>query len=56
MDEIGDASIDKTNLSEVLDKSQFREIGNLATWSVSSWKQGLGIEAVRDDTLESYWQ
>jgi len=33
-----------------------REVGNQATWSLSSCKPGFGVEQLRDGTTESYWQ
>ncbi|CDK27318.1 unnamed protein product [Kuraishia capsulata CBS 1993] len=32
------------------------DIGNLAHWSVSSFKQGCGIKELREDNPFSYWQ
>jgi len=33
-----------------------REVGNQATWSLSSCKPGFGVEQLRDGTTDSYWQ
>lgn len=33
-----------------------REIGHQAIWSLSSCKPGFGVEQLRDENLESYWQ
>jgi len=33
-----------------------REVGNQATWSLSSCGPGSGVEQIRDDNYESYWQ
>ena len=33
-----------------------REIGSLAVWSVTSAKPGHGVECMRDNSTESYWQ
>ncbi|XP_040568116.1 anaphase-promoting complex subunit 10 isoform X2 [Lepeophtheirus salmonis] len=33
-----------------------REVGNQATWSLSSCKPGFGVEQLRDDNTETYWQ
>jgi len=33
-----------------------REVGNQATWSLSSCKPGFGVEQLRDDSHETYWQ
>lgn len=37
------------------DKSS-REIGSLAVWSVTSAKPGNGVDMVRDDKVDTYWQ
>ena len=33
-----------------------REIGGIAQWSVSSCKQGFGVDQLRDNSTETYWQ
>jgi len=33
-----------------------KEIGNLASWTVSSCKPGCGVEALRDDDTNLFWQ
>ena len=33
-----------------------RELGKYAVWSLSSAKPGNGIEQLRDDPTETYWQ
>merc|ERR550517_1095896 len=33
-----------------------REVGNQATWSLSSCKPGFGVEQLRDDSCDTYWQ
>ncbi|GBG89609.1 hypothetical protein CBR_g49399 [Chara braunii] len=38
------------------DESDKREIGKLAVWSVTSAKPGNGVELLRDDNLDTYWQ
>ena len=35
---------------------KFREIGHQAIWSLSSCKPGFGVEQLRDENLETYWQ
>ena len=35
---------------------RLREVGGSATWSLSSCKPGYGVEQLRDDSHESYWQ
>lgn len=48
----------RTTASLVLDDrlGHTREVGNQATWSLSSCKPGFGVEQLRDGTHESYWQ
>lgn len=48
----------KVVVSETLDveASVLREIGDDAIWSLSSAKTGNGIEQLRDNNLETYWQ
>ncbi|KAF9107558.1 Anaphase-promoting complex subunit 10 [Mortierella sp. GBA35] len=43
-------------MSRELDSSDMVEIGRHATWSVSSAKTGHGIELLRDNDLDTYWQ
>jgi hypothetical protein len=33
-----------------------KEIGNLASWTVSSCKPGCGVEALRDEDTNMFWQ
>jgi hypothetical protein len=33
-----------------------KEIGNLASWTVSSCKPGCGVEALRDEDIGQFWQ
>ena len=33
-----------------------REVGNQATWSLSSCKPGFGVDQLRDGTVDTYWQ
>jgi anaphase-promoting complex subunit 10 len=33
-----------------------KEIGNLASWTVSSCKPGCGVEALRDEDTGQFWQ
>ena len=35
---------------------RLREVGGSATWSLSICKPGYGVEQLRDDSHESYWQ
>jgi hypothetical protein len=36
--------------------SEEREIGAMAVWSLSTAKPGNGVEQLRDDNIETYWQ
>ncbi|KAL4120249.1 hypothetical protein QTP88_012979 [Uroleucon formosanum] len=33
-----------------------REVGSQAIWSLSSCKPGFGVDQLRDDCMETYWQ
>lgn len=33
-----------------------REVGGVATWSLSSSKSGFGVEQLRDNCVDTYWQ
>jgi anaphase-promoting complex subunit 10 len=44
-----DASFDPSALG-------LKEIGNLASWTVSSCKPGCGVEALRDEDTGLFWQ
>ncbi|XP_013402916.1 anaphase-promoting complex subunit 10 [Lingula anatina] len=33
-----------------------REVGNQAVWSLSSCKPGFGVEQLRDESMDTYWQ
>ncbi|KAF9922111.1 Anaphase-promoting complex subunit 10 [Linnemannia zychae] len=43
-------------MSHELDVGDMVEIGKQAAWSVSSAKTGHGIELLRDNDLDTYWQ
>ncbi|XP_022098230.1 anaphase-promoting complex subunit 10-like [Acanthaster planci] len=45
---------DQEELEE--DKMKLREIGDQAVWSLSSCKPGFGVNQLRDDSVETYWQ
>ena len=38
------------------ESSEEREIGAMAVWSLSTAKPGNGVEQLRDDNIETYWQ
>ncbi|KYR02886.1 hypothetical protein DLAC_11440 [Tieghemostelium lacteum] len=54
---INDNLIDhqKSILSD-MESSDKVEIGKYATWTISSAKPGSGVEQLRDNNLETYWQ
>ena len=37
-------------------KNEVREIGEQAIWSLSSCKPGFGIDQLRDNNFDTYWQ
>ncbi|XP_072027121.1 anaphase-promoting complex subunit 10-like [Amphiura filiformis] len=37
-------------------KGGLREIGSQAVWSLSSCKPGFGVDQLRDDSIDTYWQ
>jgi hypothetical protein len=43
-------------LDQCLDTTGLREIGNLASWTVSTFKPGCGVEALRDEDTRLFWQ
>lgn len=43
-------------LDNPFDLSGLKEIGNLASWTVSTCKQGSGVEALRNDDTDLFWQ
>lgn len=36
--------------------SERREVGDLAVWTLSSAKQGNGVEQIRDNNTNTFWQ
>jgi hypothetical protein len=38
------------------DATGLKEIGNLASWTVSTYKPGCGVEALRDEDTNLFWQ
>ncbi|KAI9808178.1 MAG: hypothetical protein M1825_004635 [Sarcosagium campestre] len=46
----------ETEKMEPVDLSNLREIGNLASWTVSTAKPGCGVEALRDEDTNLFWQ
>eukprot|EP00965_Chrysotila_dentata_P147456 4867642-Pleurochrysis_carterae.AAC.3 len=45
-----------TSVTQVGIQREEREIGDLAVWSLSTAKPGNGVEQLRDDNIETYWQ
>lgn len=43
-------------ISKTLDVQECREIGSEATFTISSAKPGNGVEQLRDNNLDTYWQ
>lgn len=46
----------EVSITEKLDEKNCRELGKYAVWSLSTAKPGNGIEQIRDDSTETYWQ
>ncbi|KAI9863348.1 MAG: anaphase promoting complex subunit doc1 [Trichoglossum hirsutum] len=62
-DELLDASNDEdeednaeTEKAEEFSTVGLKEIGNLASWTVSTAKPGCGVEALRDEDVNLFWQ
>jgi len=51
---IKEDEVSKQYISE--GKENKREIGGQATWTLSTAKPGFGVEQLRDDNIETYWQ
>lgn len=45
-----------TDKMEPFDSTGLKEIGNLASWTVSTAKPGCGVEALRDENTNLFWQ
>jgi hypothetical protein len=54
----GDADIGDIILSNEAPTDTFkrRELGNEAVWKLSSAKPGNGVEQLRDDNTDTFWQ
>lgn len=54
----GKASNRVEKIDPVLKKKNgsVREVGSQGVWSLSSCKAGFGVDQLRDDNLETYWQ
>lgn len=44
------------NLDPLEKNGLLREVGGIATWSLSSSKSGFGVEQLRDECMDTYWQ
>lgn len=44
------------DLDNHFDTTGLKEIGNLASWTVSTYKPGCGVEALRDEDTSLFWQ
>jgi len=55
MPEVSEIVVDGSKPEEVEDKDK-REIGGDAVWTLSTAKPGNGVEQIRDNNTETYWQ
>ncbi|KAJ3305213.1 Anaphase-promoting complex subunit 10, partial [Gonapodya sp. JEL0774] len=46
----------ENGVSEVTDLKEMIEIGHLATWIASTSRPGMGVEQLRDDNINTFWQ
>jgi len=44
------------DIESMFDPTGLKEIGNLASWTVSTCKPGCGVEALRDEDTNLFWQ
>ncbi|KAI9754805.1 MAG: GABA-specific high-affinity permease [Chaenotheca gracillima] len=51
-----DAETDTVENHPALDMSTLKEIGNLASWTVSTAKPGCGVDALRSEDTNLFWQ
>lgn len=58
IEQMEDTASIKTVVDPFLDerKGLVREVGNQAIWSLSSCKPGFGVDQLRDNCLDTYWQ
>ncbi|CAB4064703.1 APC10 [Lepeophtheirus salmonis] len=49
-------NITATSVQDLDTTTNNNNVGNQATWSLSSCKPGFGVEQLRDDNTETYWQ
>ncbi|KAI9789559.1 MAG: anaphase promoting complex subunit doc1 [Peltula sp. TS41687] len=55
-DDDDDDDSPETDRMEPFDTTGLREIGNLASWTVSTAKPGCGVEALRSEDMSLFWQ
>ncbi|KAH0538427.1 hypothetical protein FGG08_004975 [Glutinoglossum americanum] len=55
-DEDEDEDNAETEKAEEFSTAGLKEIGNLASWTVSTAKPGCGVEALRDEDVNLFWQ
>jgi anaphase-promoting complex subunit 10 len=53
---VAGAHVPAATISQTVDASQHKDISDLAVWTISTAKPGNGVEQLRDDNLETYWQ
>lgn len=46
----------RTEIKELPLERDYREVGDLAVWTVTSAKLGNGVEQLRDGRTDTYWQ
>lgn len=56
MREAGEKEKERERLPSPSLMPHLREVGSLATWILSSAKSGFGVEQLRDQNHETYWQ
>lgn len=49
-------AIEPMDIDQPFDTTGLKEIGNLASWTVSTCKPGCGVEALRDEDTGLFWQ
>lgn len=54
--ELHDVPVLHAELKELPLERDYREIGDLAVWTVTSAKLGNGVEQLRDGRTDTYWQ
>mmetsp|Transcript_39722 Transcript_39722/g.94129 ORF Transcript_39722/g.94129 Transcript_39722/m.94129 type:complete len:211 (-) Transcript_39722:89-721(-) len=55
-DASGTGAIDTSAKKDIEDAGEKREIGGDAVWTLSTAKPGNGVEQIRDNNTETYWQ